>query len=280
MKEQKTSSKQRVKAITLPGLVNPHDLSTDRQFSMSMARGFAVLRAFTPASPVLSNGEIADRTTLPRPTVSRLTYTLTLLGYLSHDKHLRKYRLGSGVLTLGYPLLASMHIRQLAKPAMEALARGTGCTVNLGIRDRDSVVYVDSVRADRSNQHLPDIGSSRPLMAAAIGRTLMLACPLAERTAILNYLKIQDRAMFDSMHDIWVEDEKRFAAEGYCHSRGDWRKEVHAIAMPIRQAHGQPQLAINCTIAAHEAQSDRLVSEVLPLMRDTVRQIELSLGML
>jgi len=279
MKAIRTPSKRRVNVITLPGLVNPHDLSADRQFSMSLARGMEVLRAFTPATPVLGNREISDRTGLPKPTVSRLTYTLTLLGYLSRDMQLRKYRLGSGVLSLGHPLLASMHVRQLAKPAMEALARSTGCTVNLGIRDRGSVVYVDSVRADSTNQHLPDIGSSRPLLASAIGRALILACPPAERTAILNFLKVQDRDMFDATREFWAEDQRRFAAEGYCHSRGDWRKEVHAIAIPIRQARGEPPLAMNCTLSTHHAQKDRIVRDVLPQLRDAIRQVEFALGM-
>ena len=179
----RTTAKPAVHTIPLPGLVSPHDLTQDRQFSMNLARGLEVLRAFTPASPVLGNREIADRTGLPKPTVSRLTYTLTLLGYRSRDGQLQKYRLGPGVLSLGHPLLASMAVRQAAKPLMESLARSTGCTVNMGVRDRDQVVYIDSVRADSTNQHLPDIGSTRPLLSSAIGRALILACPAAEQRA-------------------------------------------------------------------------------------------------
>ena len=78
--------------------------------------------------------------------------------------------LGSGVLSLGHPLLASMPVRQAARPLMEQLARNTGCTVNLGMRDRGNVVYIETVRADMGNAHLPDIGSTRPLLATAIGR--------------------------------------------------------------------------------------------------------------
>ncbi|WP_084455086.1 acyl-CoA dehydrogenase family protein [Comamonas composti] len=139
-------------AIPLPGLVDPHDLSADRQFAMNLARGMEVLRAFTATTPLLGNREISDRTGLPKPTVSRLTYTLTLLGYLSRDARLQKYRLGPGVLSLGHPLLASMQVRQLAKPFMESLARTTGCTVNLGVRDRDQLVYIDSVRRGRTRR--------------------------------------------------------------------------------------------------------------------------------
>lgn len=268
-----------VNPITLPGLVDPHDLSADRQFSMNLARGMQVLRAFTATAPLLGNREISDRTGLPKPTVSRLTYTLVLLGYLSRDQALQKFRLGPGVLSLGHPLLASMHVRQLAKPFMEALARQTGCTVNLGLRDRGSVVYIDSVRADASNQHLPDIGSTRPLLPAAIGRALILACAPAERQALLNFLKVQDRALYDRFSAAWQADQKLFAAEGYCHSRGDWQKDIHAVAVPLRQANGQPALALNCTLAAYRVVNDHLAREVVPLLKDLVRQLETAQGL-
>ena len=58
-----------------------------------LARGLEVLRCFTPLEPMLGNKEISVRTGLPKPTVSRLTYTLTKLGYLRHNMRLGKYQL-------------------------------------------------------------------------------------------------------------------------------------------------------------------------------------------
>ena len=63
----------------------------DRKFITALARGLEVLRVFTPTEGLLGNGEIAERTRLPKPTVSRLTYTLTKLGYLSHIERLAEY---------------------------------------------------------------------------------------------------------------------------------------------------------------------------------------------
>lgn len=269
----------RMTSIALPGLVSPHDLADDRQFSMNLARGLEVLRAFTATDPVLGNREISDRTGLPKPTISRLTYTLTLLGYLVRDAGLQKYRLGSGVLSLGHPLLASMHVRQAARSLMEQLARRTGCTVNLGMRDRAEMVYVDTVRADALNQHLPDIGSTRPLLATAMGRALILACPPAERTAILNSLKVRDRAAYDAFRPAWDADQKLFAAHGFCHSRGDWRKDVHAVAVPVRLPRREQPVAMNCTLAAYGMPKDKLVREVAPRLLDTVRQLEALQGL-
>jgi DNA-binding IclR family transcriptional regulator len=267
-----------VTAIALPGLVNPHDLSDDRQFSMNLARGLEVLRAFTASSPIIGNREISDRTGLPKPTVSRITYTLMLMGYLARDPSLQKYQLGPSVLALSHPLLATMQVRQLAKPMMESLARRTGCTVNLGLRDRTNAVYVDSVRADKLNAHLPDIGSSYPLLASAIGRALILACPPKERTAILNHLKIHDRALFDSHRASLDRNRKLLESAGYCDSLGDWKKEVHAVAVPIATPRGHVPLAMNCTLYAHRADAGKLTDEVVPLLKDAVRRLEAAQG--
>ena len=67
----------------------------DRQFVTALARGLEVLRAFGPGSGPLGNQEIAEFAGLPKPTVSRLTHTLTKLGYLNYLPRLGKYELGT-----------------------------------------------------------------------------------------------------------------------------------------------------------------------------------------
>ena len=91
----------------------------DRQFVTALARGLDILRAFTPRHPVLGNNEIAQRAHLPKPTVTRLTYTLTQLGYLNYSPESGKYSLSVGVLALGYSFLASQDIRAIARPLMQ-----------------------------------------------------------------------------------------------------------------------------------------------------------------
>ena len=100
----------------------PAGAEKDRKFVTALARGLDVLRAFEPRDNLLGNQEIARRTGLPKPTVTRLTYTLTKLGYLSYNKELERYQLGMGVLALGYATLANFGIRQIARPYMQDLA--------------------------------------------------------------------------------------------------------------------------------------------------------------
>lgn len=265
---------QSTKAIKLPGLVDPHDLTTDRQFSMNLARGMEVLRSFSASDPYLGNKQISDRTGLPKPTVSRLTYSLTLLGYLRYDTAQKKYQLGSGVLSLGYPLLVHLRIRQVARPIVERLARDTGCTVNLAMRDRTNAVYIDTARTDTTNRYLPDIGSTRPLLSSSVGRALILGCKATERNAILNYLKVYDASFFEKHNHHWMIDRQRYEKEGYCYSRGDWKPEVRAVAVPLSLSREESIIAMNCSISIKDTHADDHLAEVVPKLKEAAQQIE------
>ncbi|WP_233271547.1 IclR family transcriptional regulator [Paraburkholderia acidiphila] len=262
-----------------PLLPAPPDAeSTDRQFAINLARGLQVLRAFTPAEPMLGNRELADRTGLPKATISRLTYTLTLLGYLNRSEKYQRYRLGAGVLTLGYPMLAAMQIRQIARPYMEKLARETRCSVNLGMRDRLSVVYVDSCRPGRDNRAQPDIGSTRPLLATSIGRALLIAESAKERQAVLNRLRLDDPERYAADLPQWDADQAAFASRGYTLSRGDWIRDIHAIAVPVRQPPDDERIALNCTIVSRRLADDWIERTVAPLLLEAALRIERACG--
>jgi DNA-binding IclR family transcriptional regulator len=262
----------------LPGLARIADAEGDRQFAIALARGLEVLRAFGPSDRALSNRELCDRTGLPKATVSRMTHTLTLLGYLSRGAD-QRVSLAAGVLALGYPLLAGMSIRQVARPWLEQLARETGCTVNLGTRDRLCAVYLDSCRADRGNEWLPDIGAPLPLLTSAIGRALILARPAAEQSAILNRLKVDDPRRFRDERALLDAERDAFRRRGFTHGPGQMRPDVHAVAAPLEQSLHPDTVAINCTLSLRHplrraAEARRLVDEVAPAMLETARRIE------
>mgnify|MGYP002079363435 FL=1 len=95
----------------------------DRQFATTLARGMELLRCFTPEEPLLGNRELARRQQLPAATVSRLTYTLVAMGYLAQDEPQGKCRLGSAVISLGYPLLELFNVRRRARPTISRRSR-------------------------------------------------------------------------------------------------------------------------------------------------------------
>ena len=261
------------------GTTYSYEHEGDRQFATTLARGLEVLRCFTPLEPMLGNKEISVRTGLPKPTVSRLTYTLTKLGYLRHNMRLGKYQLGSAVLSIGYPLLASMSVRQVARPFMKELADYTGGSVSMGIRDRLNMVYVESSRNGNTLTMLPDIGTAVPIAQAAIGRAFLAACTPPEREAVLNQLKVKEPEMhrrFRPQIDKAMEDIR---TRGFCVSLGELLRDVHAVGVPMRRTVDGEVVAFNCTVPTFILKKGQLEEDIGPRLVAMVRNIEASLGM-
>jgi hypothetical protein len=120
----------------------------ERKFVVALARGLALLRAFKPGETMLGNRDFVERTGLPKATVNRLAYTLTVLGYLRLDEALGKYALDAGVLSLGFALLSGTDTLELARPHMRAFAREVGAAVSLGCRDGLDMIYLDTIRLE------------------------------------------------------------------------------------------------------------------------------------
>ncbi|KAF1067457.1 helix-turn-helix domain-containing protein [Variovorax sp.] len=117
--------------------------------SHSLERGLALLRAFRHGVDVLTNAELADRTQLPRPTVSRLTRSLVDAGFLAYDLEQRGYRLTAACLSLALSFRSSEATLARALPLMRALAEGRRVNVGLAVADQLEMVYLESVRLSR-----------------------------------------------------------------------------------------------------------------------------------
>jgi len=237
------------------------------------------LRCFTPLEPMLGNKEISVRTGLPKPTVSRLTYTLTKLGYLRHNMRMGKYQLGSAVLSIGYPLLASMNVRQVARPFMKELADYCNGSVSMGVRDRLNMVYVESSRSGNAITTLPDIGTSVPIAQATIGRAFLAACTPAEREAVLNQMKVKEpenHRKYRSAIDKSLEDIR---TRGFCVSLGELRREIYAVGVPMRRTVDGEIAAFNCGVPAFALKKGQLEDDIAPRLVAMVRNIEASLGL-
>ncbi|HEV7369397.1 IclR family transcriptional regulator [Arenibaculum sp.] len=249
----------------------------DRQFVVALARGLEVLRAFTPAEPLLGNQEIAQRAGLPKPTVSRLTHTLTRLGYLVHVERLGKYQLGTPVLSLGYAALANMGIRQVARPFMQELADHAGASVSVGSRDRLTMVYLEHCRSDAAVTLRLEIGSRIPISTTAMGRALLAALPEAERRYLMAHFARRDPENWPAVRAGIERAVEDYRTRGFTIGVGDWHREVHAVGVPLIPPDGSGILAFNCGGPAFLLPPDRLERDIGPRLVNLVRNVEAAL---
>lgn len=198
----------------------------------SLERGIAILRAFRPGTELLGNGEIAERTGLPRASISRLTQTLTEAGWLEHDARHRAYRLGAPVLTLGHAMRLGSSVLRIATPPMTALARRLRINVGLAVRDGDEMVYLESARFNsKGSQRTVVAGQRVPIELTALGRAWLAVAPEAERAGLMAQWKARRRARWRKLEQDIAEAAGNVARKGYCVA--SWQPQVVALAAPL-----------------------------------------------
>lgn len=196
----------------------------------SLARGLRILECFEHGDQSLTNLDIMSRTSLPKPTVSRLCYTLMALGYLDYDNTDGSYRLSVGLLKLARPLISREGVLQLLRPIMKRLASETNCTVAIGQRSGVSMVYVSVVRgASRVNLDI-GVGYSVPVLFSSMGRAQLAAMPGNERKELLEKLvELEgERAL-----EIAEKATRSFRELGYAKTLGELNPGVNAAAVPL-----------------------------------------------
>jgi DNA-binding IclR family transcriptional regulator len=256
----------------------PHVGKQDRHFVTALSRGLDVLSCFRSGSRLLGNQDISERCRLPKSTVSRLTYTLTKLGYLHYVKESGKYRLGTATLALGSAVLGRFDVRDLARPLMQELADATGTSVALGARQRLSMVCVEVCKGNAVLSLNMEVGMRLPLGTSAIGRGYLAMCSEAERTDLLEQLKELDHLAWPALKTSIEKSLAMYEEFGVCSSFGEWQPDVNGIAVGFRPGNGLPPMAINCGAPAFKVSPDFLLSEVRPRLIDLVRRIEEGLG--
>ena len=212
------------------------DIEKDRNFVTALARGLDVLRAFKPGETALTNTDLAERTGLPKPTVSRLTYTLCQLDYLSSDAQSGGYRLGAGVLQLGYGALAGMEIVARATGVLRDLASGPNSFISCALAERHRLqaVYIAAAPSVESISLHLTVGARLPLFQSSIGRAILAVTETETREQLLDRAKSSDPDGHALRQDWIATAIDQYHKQGFVTGYGDWRSDVNAIAVPVR----------------------------------------------
>lgn len=260
-----------------PELLDHAQLAAHPQYASTLANGLAVLGCFTNGAPSLGNKDIAEQLGMSRPTVSRLTFTLVGLGYLRRDAKTGRYSLGAAVLSLGYPLLSQLTIRQIGATAMLQLASYAHGPVSVGTRDRLQVVYVETVQGRESNDTRPGIGSTRPFLRTAIGRALLYSLDAQERALVIKGLKEVQAEEWDKYGDRVNASLSEIDSKGYCIVDGDWQSTLAAVGVPMKKKVSGMPLAFNVTVPRYATDLKQLETDLAPRLLELVQNMEYAL---
>jgi DNA-binding IclR family transcriptional regulator len=239
----------------------------DRQFVAALARGLAILRCFRLGEVYLSNQELARRSGLAKPTVSRLTYTLTRMAFLTYSPAREEYALGPGVLVLGHTYLAAMKVREIARPMMQAVADAVQATVAMGEHDGLHMVVVEVCHGSPTYKLRVEVGERAPRNLTALGHANLASTPAESRAetveAVCRHFAPENPAPLATE---LLQSLREYDKLGFVVSCGEWTPEMFAVGVPLVSADGNRVLSLSCSGPVHEMNRKKLLAEVGPRM--------------
>jgi len=204
----------------------------------SIERAFSILR-------VLSRGplgvtEIAERTELPKSTVSRLLAALEREGAVMQVEAGGGYSIGSTLAVLGDAASPTASLRSVVRPFVEELAVSTGGSAGFTMRDGDQAYWVDNVDdADELVTLADQTGQSFPLHAVPTGLAMLAKFSDAE---LDRYLAASGAAGANGSPADAATLRRRLSAvrtDGVVSSREELDPGVNAVAAAFRGPDGK-----------------------------------------
>jgi DNA-binding IclR family transcriptional regulator len=256
------------------------DLSSDRRFATTLARGMSVLRAFRPSDDGLSNQEISERTGVPKSTVSRLTFTLQSLGYLSHGQRHDRYRPGPALLALGNVASASVSFVDMADSIMQPLADATGTLVLIGVRDEQKILLIKTWRPKETSSIWLEVGYRIPASHSSSGQAQLAALGDAEFASYVETYGDDVAESKLSITDIRQDAYSQLLARGFVIAGHGLRyaKSVNAVSVPFRSREFNEPVSFTCGATPDALTHKRMEIEVGPQLRAAVKELERMTG--
>lgn len=208
-------------------------MATDKEISLTFAKGLEVLAAFDAQDREMTISKIAQKTNLNRTVTRRLILTLEHLKYLECTN--RVYRLTPRILRLAGGFLQGREIGKYVSPILATFSERLNESVSFAMLDGREAVYVAHSPGDPTMITLGfTVGSRLPLHATAIGRALLAFTDAENRE---NLLQRMDRIAYTSNTKVELQDLRDdlddAAKAGFSYVQDEFEQGVASLAVPV-----------------------------------------------
>jgi DNA-binding IclR family transcriptional regulator len=135
----------------------------------SVERALAILKTFDETAPFLTAQEIAHRIGIPRPSVYRFLKTLCENNFLVElgESDLRRFAIGSSLLSLSKVAFGQGELRRVAQPVMRLAADKSDESTYLSVRNGAQAVCIENFDAQAPLRYGGRVGNTYPLYAGS-----------------------------------------------------------------------------------------------------------------
>jgi DNA-binding IclR family transcriptional regulator len=211
--------------------------------------------------------DVVEATGLARPTAHRLIRGLEDHGFVVHVDGFG-YILGPRLLALAASAMRDLPLRDLARPVLERLARSTGESAQLFVRDGDRRICIDSAESDSELRTIVETGASLPLTKGSAGKVLLAWAGHHDRARLLE--SADDPARLEQQ----LATTRR---RGWAESVAERAPGVASVSAPIFGPDRFPLAAVSVSGPASRLGQLR-AKRYAPAVVEAAREIEGALG--
>lgn len=229
-------------------------------------KALTVLEVVVERAPRASLAEIAVQAGFAKPNAHRILQALVRRGYARTDGR-GSYEPGPQVLALAGHVLASLDYASHARPALLALQERVPETVHFGVLSGDGIFYVEKLEAKGAYRMASAVGMQLPAHSTAIGKAILAALPVEERTALLGRRELTQRTPRTITTRFALETElAEIARAGWAFDDEENELGVRCVGAPVFGPAGRVVGAVSLSMPAFQLSSDfarRVAAEVI-----------------
>ena len=244
----------------------------------STLKPFTFLEAIAQAQRPLSVSELSALLNVPQPTAHRIVHLLAGEGFLEREPGSHRYAPGSGLVRLGFGVVATSARAAPRRAILEALSTDVGETCNFGVRVGNHLMYLDRVEAVWPFGLRFEPGSRVPLHCTAMGKLFLSFMPSPQRRRLLNVAPLHRYTEHTIIDPLLLESElEEIRRNSVSTDNQEFLAGVVCAAVPVRASSGAvvAGLAVSAPLAR---MSLRRATQCIPLLRVAAEKMADTLG--
>jgi len=238
--------------------------SIKRPAIQSVSRAISILRCFV-GSRELGLSEISRMIGLHKSTTAGIINTLKAEKFLEQNEENGKFRLGIDLFCLA--VNAKLELCDVCEPYLNSLLEATGETVNLALRDGDSVVYVEKKESPHSMRICTSVGKRLPLYCTAIGKAILAFLDEAEVLKLFDGLTLEQLTSNTiTSKELLMANLRAARKRGVAYDFEELEYGLICVAAPIFDKRGTPVGAVSVSgpsIRMNEQTRESIAGELL-----------------
>ncbi len=246
----------------------------------AIGRAVRVLEVLYTSPQGRSLAQLAEELKVPKSTLFRILYTLEEHAIIVEDRERKLFSLGMKLLDWGHAALSKIDFKSLAHHHLQKLAQETRESFYLATLDHGEVILIDHVDTPEVWKMVTRLGHRSPVHCTATG--LMLIAELDEREVEEIVERHGLKKFTDHTTTSLARLKKRLRKvreDGYATVDGEYKPDLFAIAVPIRDHSGSVVASLMTAIPSERYRKNKkLAGNLLGALQREGQSISRSIG--